>query len=348
MHIIQAEDLKKLTLKILIAKGADHENADRVAHSLVLSDLSGVMTHGVFQLTRYLEDVSRGEISPSAKPEIVNETSSTALVRGNWTYGPVSAMYAMEIAMDKADKEGFSIVALVEAHHIGRLGEYAEVAVHRGLFSQIWASGQGVDDPAAVPYGGSKPILHTNPIAIGAPSGQEQPMVIDYATTVVSGSKVLLAHQENKKIDKGWIVDSEGRDTTDPSLLLDGGASHLPFGGHKGYGIMLADELFGRVFSGADSYSNTEKGGLLKHQGVTFIVFKSDLFQSESDFGSTSDELLSKVRSVPPAPGFDEVLVPGDLEAKALSERTKNGIPLNDSLWDVLLDLADGLDISVE
>ena len=349
MPTIAAEELRSLTSRILVASGADEENADRVAGALVLADLSGVSTHGVFHLARYVEEVSDGEILPRAKPEIVSETPTSALVRGNWTYGFVSAMYALELALEKADKQGMAIVSLVEANHIGRLGEYAEVAAGRGMVSQVWASGQGVETPTAVPYGGSRPVLHTNPIAIGVPSGEETPMIVDYATTVVSGSKVLMAHGENKKIQPGWIVDSEGRETTDPGLLADGSGSHLPFGGHKGYAIMLADEFLGRVLSGADAYAETERGGpILRHQGVTFIVFKADLFQPMADFGRVSDALHRQVRGVPPAPGFEEVMVPGDLEARARSERGRNGIPLTDVVWKSLTDLAAELGVEVD
>ena len=174
-------------------------------------------------------------------------------------------------------------------------------------------------------------------------------MVMDYATTVVSGSKVILAHREGKTLAPGLIVDKEGRETTDPGDLLDGNGAHLPFGGHKGYGIMLADELLGRVLCGADAYSDTERGGpILRHQGVTFIVFKADLFQPLAEFGRVSDALQRQVRGVPPAPGFDEVLVPGDPETRARAERSRNGIPLSDFVWKSLTDLAEELGVGVD
>ena len=348
MPTIADGELHGLVKRILVASGTDDENAERVADGLVLAELSGVSTHGVFHLARYVDEVRKGEILPTAKPEIVSETPNSALVRGNWTYGFVSAMFALKLAVDKADTQGMAVVGLVEAHHIGRLGEYAEVAAARGMCSQVWAAGQGVETPAAVPYGGSRAVLHTNPIAIGVPAGEEPPMVIDYATTVVSGSKVLMAHQEGRKIAPGMIVDREGNETTDPGDLLNGGA-HLPFGGHKGYGIMLADEFLGRVLCGADAYSDTELGGpVLRHQGVTFIVFKADLFQPMADFGRVSDSLQRQIREVPPAPGFDEVLIPGDLEARARADRRRNGIPLPDVVWKALTDLAESVGVEVD
>jgi LDH2 family malate/lactate/ureidoglycolate dehydrogenase len=173
-------------------------------------------------------------------------------------------------------------------------------------------------------------------------------MIVDYATTVVSGSKVLMAHGEKKRIPPGWIVDAEGGETTDPGLLADGSGAHLPFGGHKGYAIMLADEFLGRVLSGADAYAETEHGGtFMRHQGVTFIVMRADMFQPMADFSRVSDELQSQIRGVPPAPGFDEVMVPGDPEARARAERSRNGIPLTDVGWKTLTDLAQELGVEV-
>ena len=200
----------------------------------------------------------------------------------------------------------------------------------------------------AVPFGGSKPtVLSTNPIAFGVPAGEEPPMVLDFATTAIAQSKAVIARGENKQLPPNSIVDKDGRPSTEPSDLLEGGAM-LPFGGHKGYAIMLADELLGRVLAGADSYAEEVRGGpYMRHQGVTFIVFKADLFQPMAEFKHGADGLLRQVRAVPPAPGFDEVLVPGDLEDRARPARRRDGIPVNDKVWKSLEDLAESLGVEV-
>ena len=118
-----------------------------------------------------------------------------------------------------------SLVTLVETTHIGRLGEYAEMAAHDGLIIILAAGGFGVETPAAVPHGGRAPILHTNPIAMGFPSG-DAPMIVDFATTTVAGGKVMLALSKGQEVPPGCIVDSEGRPTTNPADLFAGGA-HL-------------------------------------------------------------------------------------------------------------------------
>ena len=346
MHQITAEKLHTLVRRILLAAGADERNADRVAEALVSSNLSGVDTHGVFHLPRYVNEIREGTLVPTGWPEIVRETRSTALITGNWTFGHVVAKYAMEVAIKKASAQSVAVVSFVRATHIGRLGEYAEMAASNGMISLVWASGYGEETPAAVPFGGRVPVLHTNPIAIGVPGGQEPAMVADFATTTIAGSKVRIAHNRGQQAPPGSLVDREGKPTTDPSGWPEEGGL-LPFGAHKGYAIMLANEFLGRVLSGADAFAELHRGGpVLRHQGVTLVVLKADLFQPFAEFASRAYELQRRMRAVPPAAGFEEVLVPGDLENRARVTRKRDGIPIADDVWSSLTDLAVSLDVA--
>ena len=284
---------------------------------------------------------------PTAWPEVVSETPTTALVTGNWTFGQVVAKYAMDVAIRKASEQNVAVVSLVRAMHIGRLGEYSEMAASHGMVGTVWASGYGAEEPVAVPYGGREPVLHTNPISMGFRGGDEVPMVLDFATTAIAGSKVRLAQLRGQEVPLGSLVDGEGKPTTDPSFFLGGGGL-LPFGEHKGYAIMLANEFLGRLLSGADGYVEADRGGpIMRRQGVTLIVFKADLFQPLAEFTRRADELERQVRAVPPAAGFEEVLVPGDLEDRARKTRKRDGIPVPEEVWKPLTDLAEELGVSV-
>ena len=348
MQIKTADELHRLVKDIFLAVGASDENADRVAEGLVLSNLSGVDTHGVWHVGGYVAEVKDGYIVPAARPEIIVETPTTALVTGNWSFGFVAAKYAMDLAIQKAREQNVAIVGIVQCNHIGRVGEYAEMAAAEGMVSFIWVSGHSEEQQSTVPYGGIKKILHTNPLAIGFPAGEEPPMVLDFATTAVAGVKVTMARRDNKRLPQGSIVDKNGNPTTDPADFFNGGA-HLPFGGHKGYAIMLAVEALGRVLSGSDSYAEAHRGGIFhRHQGITLMVFRSDLFQPMADFNRRADELERRMRAVPPAPGFQEVLVPGDLEYRARQRRQHDGIPVSDEDWKSLTDLATSLGVAVQ
>ncbi len=347
MVIKTATELDELIRDVLVAAGADARNANRVAEALVSSSLRGVDTHGILHLPTYVERIQSGEIVPTAWPEILQEAPTSALIAGNWTFGHVTAKYAMDVAIEKAESHNLAVVSVVQVNHIGRLGEYAEIAASRGMLSIIWAGGFGAEKPVAVPYGGRQPVLSTNPIGMGFPVGDGPPMVIDYATTVVAGSKVLTARDKNEQLPPGSIVDKDGNPSTNPNAFLDGG-SLLPFGGHKGYALMLAVEFFGRILSGADAFSEEEKRGghIFRHSGVTIMVMKADLFQSLTDYSTRMKDLGNRIRSIPPAPGFAEVLIPGDLEARAQAVRERDGIPITDALWQRLEALANSLGLN--
>ncbi len=341
------QELHSLVTSILLAVGATEANASRVAEALVSSHLAGVDPHGVFHLAGYVRDIRDGYLVPTAVPEIVSETTATALVTGNWTFGFVAAKYAMELAIQKAEKQGVSVVGIVRCGHIGRLGEYNEMAAAEGMVSMVWAGGYSEDQQTTMPYGGLKPILHTNPLSMGFPAGDEVPMILDFATTGVSGSKVVQARDRGEKLPPGCIVDKDGNPTTNPEEFFNGGG-HLPFGGHKGYAIMLAVETLGRILTGSDSYAEIHRGGLYnRHQGITIVVVKADVFQPLGDFTTRVDDLERRIRAVPPAPGFKEVLVPGDLESRSREAR-RDGIPVPDDVWKVLTDLATEVGVPAE
>ena len=342
-----ASELKLLVVDILMAVGASRPNASRVAEGLISSNLAGVDPHGIWHIEGYVRDIQNGYLVPDANPEIIKDTPSTALVTGNWTFGFVSAKHSMELAIKKAEAQGIALVGIVRTGHIGRLGEYTEMAAAAGIISMVWAGGYSEDQQTTMPYGGVKPVLHTNPMSVGFPAGDEVPMILDFATTTISGSKVVLARDRGEEVPAGSIIDKNGNPTTNPEDFFNGGG-HLPFGGHKGYAIMLAVETLGRILTGSDSFAEAHRGGLYnRHQGITMVAIKSDLFRPMADFKKQTDELERRVRAIPPAPGFKEVLVPGDPEHRSRHER-KDGIPVPEDVWQSLNNLANNLGVNRE
>ena len=342
-----ADELQALVKEVLLAAGADERNAEAVAEHLVSANLCGVDTHGVWHLSGYVEGIKSGVIVPTAWPNIVKETATSALVTGNWTFGQVTAKYAMEVAIEKAGEHNAAVVGLLQAHHIGRLGHYVEMAAAKGMISMVWAGGYGEESPASFPHGGRARVLHTNPIAMGFPAGENSPMMFDYATTALSGVKVINAQRRSESLPPGCIADKQGNPSTDPKDFLEGGG-HLPFGGHKGYGLMMAAEFLGRIHTGADAFVEEERGGpIFRHQGVSMIVLKADLFQPIEDYSRRAAEMQTRVRSVPPAPGVKEVLAPGDPESRTRAARRRDGIPIADDIWQSVTEVAAAVKVKV-
>lgn len=345
--LIRSQELKAFVAAVLEASGASAPNAACVADHLVSSNLCGVDTHGVWHLAGYVSGIKSGEIVPDALPEMKAESSVSALVTGHWTFGQVAAKYAMDKAIGKALRQSVSVVTLVQSHHIGRLGEYVEMAIEKGAIAMIFGGGYSEETPVAVPYGGARRTLGTNPIAMGFPAGAGDRMFFDFATTAASGVKVANARKKKEPLPPGWIVDKAGRPSTNAEDFFDGGG-YLPFGGHKGYALMVAAEFLGHIFSGSDAYEEKGRGGpYMSHQGVTMLVVKADLFQPYADFLKRSNELLARLRKVPPAPGFTEVQAPGDPEQRTRARRQREGIPIPDELWEELAGLGKASGVSI-
>ncbi len=342
-----ADELKNLVIRMLVAAKTDQENARVVAEHLITANLSGVDTHGVWQLPGYIAAIQAGELAPAARPEIVQETATSALVRGNWTFGQVAAKFAMEQAIAKAAEHGMALVGLVESHHIGRVGEYAEMAASEKMISMICAGGFAEKRPVVVPHGGRTAVLGTNPMAMGFPAGEGPRMLFDFATAASSGVKIINAQRSKQEVPLGWIVDKDGNPTANADDVLEGGGQ-LPFGDHKGYALLMTTEWLARVFTGASRFARDGRGGLyFSHSGASMIVFRADLFQAFPDYAERTDRLQGRVRAVPPAPGFEEVLIPGDPELRTRAERLREGIPIPDELWQQVVDLAESLGISI-
>ena len=347
MIVKTARELHEITRQVLVAAGASQQNADDVAEHLVLANLTGVDTHGVWHLAGYVGAIKKGEILPTASPAIVKEGPTTALVTGNWTFGQVAANFAMEAAIAKAAEHGVAVAGLVQAHHVGRLGHFVEMAARKQMISMVWAGGYSEEQPAAVPYGGRARVLHTNPIAMGFPTGEEPPMMFDYATTPISGVKINNAQRRGEQLPPDCIVDKAGNPSTDPNDFFDGGA-HVPFGQHKGYALMMAAEFLGRIFTGSDAFAQAGRAGpILGHQGVTLIVLQADMFRPLSEYAQQANEMERRVRAVPPAPGFKEVLVPGDPENRTRISRQRDGIPIHDDIWQSILEAAQSVNVEV-
>lgn len=332
---ITADELRNLVHELVVAAGTPGPAADTVADVIVGSHLAGHDSHGVQHLPRYLAEVASGEIVATAAPSIVKQEGAHALVRGNWAWGHVTADYCMSLAIDLARTHGISLVSAVEVNHIGRLGHYAEQAAERGVISLMVSGGHGYDQPVAAPYGGAGRVLAPNPFAMAFPSADPDPVLIDFATTQAAGGKVDLAKAAGKEIPLGWVIDSDGNPTTNPhDFTYEGAGALLPFGEHKGFGVMVIAEILGRILSGADAYSDTPHGGVFfRHVGIAVIAIEASLFSPLTAFASRTQELSQRIRSVPPAPGFVDVQVPGDYEARSRRTRSVERLSIADDTW---------------
>jgi LDH2 family malate/lactate/ureidoglycolate dehydrogenase len=354
MILFQADQWRRIGRALFKAVGATEANAQRVTEAVVDASLVGHDSHGVIRILQYIQAIEKGLVDPAAKPEIIRETETICFVDGKWTFGQVGAEIAMRKAMAQAKRRGIAIAGLVHASHIGRLGEYSEIAYHEGLIGVVMTGGfegvgGAVGKTGVAPFGGARPAFGTNPISFGIPAGKRPGVLVDFATSAVAGGKISMAKAKGVPLPEGCILDKEGRPTTDAEDFYDGGML-LAFGAHKGYGLAVVAELLGQVLTGADLCRDEPLGGgLYTRSGSIFLSIDPGIFRPFADFAAAADQFLNKIHDVPPAPGFKEVLIPGEPEHHARAQRTTEGIPLPENSWQTLQQQAVqyGVDLAV-
>jgi LDH2 family malate/lactate/ureidoglycolate dehydrogenase len=338
-HRFQAAHLHALTRRLFEAAGAPRHIADDVAEILVNSNLAGHDSHGVLRIPAYLRGISDGGIVPAAEPKVVRETAVSLLLDGNGGFGHYTARKAMGLAIRKARQADVCSVSFVRIGHMGRLGEYAEAAARAGCIGLITYGSGGRNSGSTVPFGGAGKALGTNPIAVGVPTGDDIPFIIDFATSTVAEGKLQVARSKNADLPQGLIVDRHGRPSVKPADFYDGGFL-LPFGGHKGYALSLLVCLL----SGLSGNFNAEKSAL---GGMFMQVMNVNAFTPLETYQRSVRAFLDGVKATPPAPGHGEVLVPGDFERRSRAERLTHGVELPDTIYAQIGEWAEKLNVSL-
>ena len=326
-----------ISRNLLTAAGAPRHVADTVSEILVNSNLSGHDSHGALRIPTYLDGISGGAIVPAAEPEVVRKNGNALIVDGHSGMGIYTARKAIDLAIHNAAQSGVCCVSFRRVGHFGRLGEYAEVAARAGCIAII-TIGVGTVE-AVAPYGATRGPLGTNPIAVGVPTGDDAPFILDIATSVVAEGKLQVARAEKSSIPEGCILDKHGRPSTNPLDFYDGGYL-LPFGGHKGSGLLLLTCLL----SGLSGVPEVEKGTL---SGAFMQVIRVSSFTPLEAYQRGIRAFLDMIKAIPPAPGFDEVLVPGDFEHRTRAQRLREGFDVPGPIVEALTDRADRLNVSM-
>lgn len=345
MVLIDARDLENFARMLLEAGGVPHDQAVVVARSLVESNVRGHDSHGVMRIPYYVEAIREERINLNADLEITAEGPCHLVVDAGWGLGQVQMHRLLEKLMSRAAEKGIAAAAAQKLGHIGRVGEYAEEAAAEGFVSMFLVNTHGAAQRVAPP-GGRAPRLGTNPICFGVPTSRE-PLILDFCTAVVAEGKVRVRRIAGQPCPQGWLIDSEGKPTTDPNVLYgEPPGAILPFGGEKayrGFGLgMIIDILAGGLSGGLVAGPNPEPP---LGNDVFAVVIEPEFFAGREHFLKQADALVEYVRSCPTAEGHGPILLPGDPERRTLWERKQNGIPLDEGNWQALVELAKELGV---
>jgi LDH2 family malate/lactate/ureidoglycolate dehydrogenase len=338
MPIVKADRLTYIGAALLKAAGASDEEAHAVAVGCVNANLAGHDSHGIIAIPTYIDRIKAGHIVPGAAWTIVQESPTTTVVDGHWGFGYVVNERAMRLTIEKAEKSNVAAATVFRQGHIGRLSSYTQMAARAGMIGLITAD-SGRSPKAVAPFGGREARLGTNPISIAVPSDLEAPFYLDMATSAVAAGKIALAVARGDSIPTGWIIDAEGRHTTDPAQYRKGGAL-LPLGGSEGYkgsGLAAMVEVLCGLLTGLGF--GVEPTGR-HNDGVFMAVFNVAAFRPLKEFKKEVAEFARYLKSTPPSEGSTGVFYPGEVEYLREQQRRKDGIEVEDATWDKLRRLA--------
>lgn len=344
-QLYRHERIQDIGTQLFAAAGAEESQAAIATAALVQSSLMGHDSHGVMRIPEYLGFIDDGSLKPAAETITTETGPSTARIDCGYGFGAVGGAVAIEKGIEIAREHQTACVITRECNHVGRLGAYTQMAADAG-FIALATCNSPIYGHFVLPFGGKEGRLATNPIAYGIPTAGD-PVVADFSTSVAPEGKIRFYRNEGKSVPDGWILDAEGNPTNDPNEFYGpprGGI--LPLGSnvaHKGFALSLLVEVFGSALAGVSS-KDTEVFG----NGVCFIVMDPSAFCPLDRFRELMSETVQYMKSSPPAPGFDEVYVPGELEFKTQTKRLESGIPIDPSTWDAICEYAERFEMNFE
>jgi uncharacterized oxidoreductase len=349
---IEADVLRDFIGNIFAGAGCSTEEGARIAKYLVNANLAGHDSHGVVRVPRYVTSKLEGTVKGDVKVDVVVDTPVIAVVDGKFGYGQTVTPQAVQIGIDKCKAMGLSAVALRNAGHIGRIGDWAEMAGAAGLVSVHFVNVPG--SVLVAPYGGVDRRISTAPFCVGIPREGQDMVLLDFATSVVAEGKVLVASQGGKKLPENALIEQDGRMTGDPHTLYgpyeatgprnyrQGTGAIRAFGDHKGSGLAVLCELLGGSLTGAGATEYRE----VVTNGMMSIYIDPKVIDPANFFAPDMARYIDYLKSSKPVKAGEEILIPGEPEARNRKDRLANGITISDDTWTAIVDIGKKVGIS--
>jgi L-2-hydroxycarboxylate dehydrogenase (NAD+) len=358
--LINWEKLFDFTKRSMMKQNVVQADAEKVADNLVQSNLRGIDSHGVARLGRYIDGIRSGYIIADVKPKILKESNVIANVSGQNGLGQVAGTFGMKLAINKAMQHGLGFVTVCDSNHYGFAAYYSLMALEHDLIGISMTNSA----PLAVPTFGKNAIIGTNPIAVTAPTIDNKPWVMDFATTVVPRGKLEVYNRLSKDLPDGWATDETGHMTKDPARVLKNigeqlGGGILPlggegelYGGHKGYGLIAMVDLFSGILSGSNYGPNivSKKEGKVNFPkvGHTFAALDPGYFIDKQEFKQRMDDYINLLKNSEKAEGESRIYVHGEKEFEMEEKRKNEGIPLDAKTVEALVKISEEFEEPIE
>ena len=333
---LKVNALREFTVNVLAKLAVPVADAKIVTDILIAADQRGIGSHGLQRLSRYTNGLKTGVMKPITDIEVLRETPNTLLISAGDGLGQVVGYKAMKLVIDKALKNNIAFAAVRDSNHYGIAGYYSMMALEHDLIGLSTTNAAIL----VVPTYGRNAVMGTNPISIAVPAGKERPFVLDMATSTVPRGKLEVYQREGKTMPDTWATDEFGKPTQDVSRVLSNlldrkGGGLLPLGGaeeegggHKGYGLCLAVDIFSGVLSGSafgpKLYAQKDAPAKVSH---FFGAIKIDAFIEPALFKSMMDEYINILKNSEKAAGEDRIFIHGEKEFE-LYEQQKEEVSI--------------------
>lgn len=346
------EKLKKLAALVMERKGISRPDSETVADVLLASDLFGIESHGVQRLKMYVTGMELGRININAKMRIVKETPLSALIDADAGMGQPVSVAAMEMAIDKASRNGFGMVIVNNSNHFGIAGYYSMLAARKGFFGMCMTNTEGL----VVPTFGRSPMLGTNPIAATMPASPTF-FHLDVSTSVATAGKMEVYAKAGKPLPEGWSVDSAGNVNTDAGVFLeirknklDGGLLTLGGygeirGGHKGYGLSMLVEILTGIMGMGNTSRHVREVPRVEKCAHMFQAVDYGMFGDRQEIEDRFSRYLQEIRDSKKAEGRDRIFTHGEKEMESLERVRREGVYVQQATIEEMIEVCDGCGI---
>ena len=341
---LPADRLTEFVAAIFRQAGCEPPEDGQIARRLVESNLVGHDSHGVIRVSYYIDWLKKDMVRANRRVQTILETESMLVLDGQRGFGQSVGEQALDLAIAKAQKHGLSLLALRNTAHLGRIGDWPQLACDAGLCSLFFVNTSGFGMLVA-PWGGIDRRLSANPVAAGVPVENGPDLIYDISTSSIAEGKIKVAFNKGEKVPPGCIIDSEGNPCDDPNLFYGKPpGAILPFGGHKGYGLGLVAELFAGALTGSGC---TDPDAPYLINGLLALLVDPQRIPNELGFASEVERFLTFMKSSRKAGPDSEILVPGEVEARTRAARLARGIELDDQTWKALCGTAEAAGVAI-
>ncbi|MBS0338300.1 MAG: malate/lactate/ureidoglycolate dehydrogenase [Proteobacteria bacterium] len=345
IHLIHKDPLTAAIKALVRGFGSDPREVDLVTDNLIQANLTGHDSHGIGMLPKYSEAFVEGGLRPNAHVKTTLDGGAMLRLDGQAGFGQVIGREAMEMGIARAKQFGSCIVALGNSHHLCRIGAWAEMAVAENLISVHFTN--VISRPIVAPFGGGDARFGTNPFTVGIPVPGGDPILLDFATSVMAQGKARVAYNKGEQMPPGRLIDNKGMPTTDPKFaVVEPTGAIVTFGEHKGYGMAVVCELLGGALAAGMACHEPATGKKRVLNGMLTIIFDPARLSDGALFAAEMQGFIDWVKASPVQPGFDRVRLAGEPEREWRAKRMAEGIPVDETTWGDLLKAAERLKVN--